>query len=462
MNILFIYPNRSHQEGISTGLAYISGYLKKSNNNHNIRLFEFTWGASPRDLYDFIKKFDPKVIGITSTTLDFNFCKEIIKTIRSISQSLIVLGGAHPTVAPEESIQFADIVCIGEGEKAFKELIEKIEKNEDFSNIKNLWVKKGENIIKNELCNLIEELDLLECDREVFNIQKYNIARNYTMDVYAGRGCPYNCSSCINHFQQNLYKGKGKYVRMRSPENVIKEIKYLRTKYRINKISFPDDTFTSSKKWLIKFCELYRKEVNLPFACNARVENLNDDLCKSLKEANCYALKIGVESGSENIRKNVLKRFMSNTQIIKAFKLSKKFGIKTQSYNMVGIPYETKEDMVKTIVLNRIIKPTEVAITIWQPFPGTELFDIVKEKGWITDKKIEDYYSGSIMKYDHITAKEIKKIRDYFAFNVYIKISMIRAIRALLEGRLFNKYGDIRTKLPVIMRKIIQEIANIS
>lgn len=462
MNILFIYPNRSHQEAISTGLAYISEYLKKKSNNHNIKLFDFTWGVKSKNLYKLIKEFNPKVIGITSSTLDFHFYKELIKTIRKISQALVVLGGAHPTVAPEESIQFADIICIGEGEKAFAELIKRIENNEDFSNIKNLWVRKGENIIKNELSNLIEELDSLECDRELFDIQKYNRARNFTMDVYAGRGCPYNCSSCINHFQQTLYKGKGKYVRMRSPENVINEIKSLRIKYRINKISFPDDNFTSNKKWLMEFCELYKKEVNLPFVCNARVENLNEEIFKSLKEANCYALKIGVESGSENIRKNVLRRLMSTTQIINAFKLSKKFGIRTQSYNMVGMPYETKNDMFKTIELNRLIKPTEVAITVWQPFPGTELFNLVKEKGWITDKKIDDYYSGSIMNYDHISAKEIKKIRDYFAFNVYIKISLIRAIRALLEGKFFNKYGDIRAYLPINARKIIQKIANIS
>ena len=462
MNILFIYPNRSHQEAISTGLACISGYFKKNNNNHNIKLFDFTWGAKSEDLYKIINTFKPKLIGITLSTLDFDFCKELIRTIRRISDSIIVLGGAHPTVAPEECIKYADIVCIGEGEKAFKELIEKINNNEDFSKILNLWVKKGDNIIKNDLCNLIEDLDNLEFDRELFDIHKYNKARNYTIDVFAGRGCPYNCSSCINHYQQKLYQGKGKYVRIRSPENLINEIKVLRKKYRIDKISFPDDTFTINKKWLIKFCELYRKEINIPFVCNARVENINDDVCKALKKANCYALKIGVESGSVNIRKNVLRRFMSTAQLINAFKLCKKYGLKTQSYNMIGMPYETKNDIYKTISLNRLIEPNELAITIWQPFPGTELFNLVKEKGWITDRKIEDYYSGSIMNYDHISAKEIKKIRDYFAFNVYIKISLIRAIRALLEGKFFNKYGDIRPYLPIKIRKIIQKIANIS
>ncbi|MFX0132329.1 MAG: B12-binding domain-containing radical SAM protein [Candidatus Hodarchaeota archaeon] len=462
MNILFIYPNRSHQEAISIGLAYISGYLKMYNRNHDIRLFDFTWGASTQDLYNLIKEFNPKIIGITSSTLDFNFCKEIIRNIKKISEALIVMGGPHPTVAPEDSIQFADVICIGEGEKAFKKLVEKIENHEDFSKIENLWVRKGNNIIKNELCNLIEDLDNLECDRELFDIQKYNKARNYTVEVFAGRGCPYNCTYCINHFQQKLYKGKGKYIRSRLPENVIDEIKILKSKYPILKISFPDDTFTANKKWLIKFCEMYRKEINIPFVCNARVENLDDDICKSLKAANCYALKMGVESGSEEIRKNVLNRLMSNNQIINAFKLCKKHGIKTFSYNMVGIPNETKNDMVKTIELNRIIKPDESAATVWHPFPGTELYYFVKEKGWITNKKVDDYYSQSVMSYENISAKEIKRIRDNFAFNVYIKYNLIKAIRALLEGRLFTKYGDIRAKLPIIIRKIIQKIANIS
>jgi len=460
MKILFIYPNRGHQEALSTGLSYISGWLKQNSNNHNIKLFDFTWNENIYDCYKLIKQFQPNIIGITLSSMDFEFCKKLIFDIRKISKSKIVLGGIHPTVAPEESIAFADIICIGEGEGAFGELVDKLEKNEDITDIKNLWIKNRDKVVKNELRDLIQDLDSLYCDRNLFDIWKYVKARNYTMDVYAGRGCPYNCFYCINYILNKAYNGKGKIIRLRSPENIINEIKDLKKKFSLKQITFPDDTFTYNKKWLIEFCNLYKKEIKLPFVCNARVENLDEEVIKNLKQANCYALKIGIESGSTKIRKEILNRFMSNAQIINAFQLCKKYNIKTLSFNMVGIPTETKRDMLKTIQINRYCQPTEISVTIWIPFPGTHLFNEVLEKGWLTDKKVSDYKLGSIMQYDYITSEEIKKVRDYFSFNVFVKINILKAVRTLMQERLFNFYNNYRSKIPLFIRKIVQSISN--
>ncbi|MFX1502144.1 MAG: B12-binding domain-containing radical SAM protein [Promethearchaeota archaeon] len=460
MKILFIYPNATHQEAISTGLAYISGWLKKKKRNYDIKIFDFTWGARKQECYDFIKEFEPDVIGITCVTFDFYFCKDLIKGIKKVSNALIVLGGVHPTIAPEQSIKYADIICIGEGERSFEELIEKLENNEDYTKINNLWVKKNNIIHKNQVGNLIENLDLLFCDRDLYDIDKYVKARNYTMDIYVGRGCPYDCTYCINYYHRNLYQGKGKFLRLSSPENTINEIKNLVQRFHLKKIICPDDTLTYSKKWLFKFCDLYKKEIRLPFVCNARVENIDDEVCKALKQANCDALHIGVESGNEKLRKTVLNRHMSNKQIIKVFQLCKKYGIKTLSFNMVGIPYETKEDILKTIQLNRIIEPTELQVTIYHPFPGTYLYDHVCKKGWIIKKKIDDLQYASIMDYPQINAKTIKKMHDRFAFDVFVKIDLFKAIRMLFQGKFYNKYVDYRPKIPLTLRKIIQKIAN--
>jgi radical SAM superfamily enzyme YgiQ (UPF0313 family) len=247
---------------------------------------------------------------------------------------------------------------------------------------------------------------------------------------------------------------------MRSPQNVINEILDLKKKYELKLVSFPDDSFTHDKKWLLEFCDLYKKQIRLPFICLARVENITDQVCRALKEANCTVIEMGVESGSEKIRKDVLNRHMSNEQIVNAFKLCKKYGIKTFSFNMVGIPYEKKEDMMKTIALNRIIQPEDVQVTIFQPYPGSELYKRTMEKGWISQKRVEEWAYGSIMNYDHISAKEIKKIRDSFPFNVYIKINMKKAIMKLIQGKLYNKYIDFRSKTPVLLRRMIQWVAN--
>ena len=127
---------------------------------------------------------------------------------------------------------------------------------------------------------------------------------------------------------------------------------------------------------------------------------------------------------------------------------------------MVGIPYETKKDMLKTIQINRYCQPTEIGVTIWQPFPGTHLFNEVLEKGWLSNKKISDYKLGSIMQYDYIKSEEIKKVRDHFSFNVFIKFNILKAIRTLLQEKFFNLYNNYRSKIPLFIRKKVQSIAN--
>ncbi len=460
MNILLIYPNVTHQEALSPGIGYISGWLKKKKRNYNIKLFDFTWGATKQDCYKFIFEFKPDVIGFSISTFDFQFTKELIKEIIKICEALIVLGGVHPIVAPEQSIKYADVICVGEGEQAFEELLDKLESNNDYSHIQNLWVKIENRIIKNDIRDLTQDLDIFELDRDIFDVNKYVIGRNYLLDVYAGRGCPYNCTYCVNYYKRNVCKGKGKFVRMRTPENIVSEIKKLKKKYGIKNVAFQDDTFTHNKKWLLEFCDLYAREVGLPFVCNARVETITDETAKALKKANCNGLLLGVESGSEKIRRTVLDRQISNEQIIKAFRLTQKYGIKTLSFNMIGIPYETKKDINKTIQLNRILRPTDIQATIFQPFPGTQLYELSKEKGWLTKKKIEDWIYDSVMDYEHISAREIKKIRDKFTFNVYVKIDLKKAVRTLFQGVFYNKYMENRSRIPIFIRKLIQRVAN--
>lgn len=223
---------------------------------------DFTWTNSVSNCIKKIRQFKPDIIGFTSTTMDFDFCVRVANEIKNNFDIPIVFGGVHPTTAPEETINKkpVDMVCIGEGERALTELLDKIQKGETVENIKNFWFKKQGKIIKNHVRPLIENLDVLSCDRELFDYKKYLKARGYIVDISAGRGCPYRCTYCINHVLQRLYEGRGKYVRLRSVENIIQEIQELQKKYCIEGIAFPDDTFTYNKRWLKDFCNEYAKK----------------------------------------------------------------------------------------------------------------------------------------------------------------------------------------------------------
>jgi anaerobic magnesium-protoporphyrin IX monomethyl ester cyclase len=159
-------------------------------------------------------------------------------------------------------------------------------------------------------------------------------------------------------------------VRWKSPQKAVNEIKQLIMYSKPNEINIDDDTLTKNPEWLISFCDLYKDMCKVPFYCNSRPELLNPTLVKALCEAGCLGIGIGIESGSERIRSEVLGRPMSDEIIKSAFSTVKKFGIKTWSFNMVGVPTESAEDLKKTIELNDIVSPDFVRISIFTQYPN--------------------------------------------------------------------------------------------
>jgi len=370
MKVLLIYPNIVESpKDISIGIAHLSAILKQ--NNHQVELIDSTFGITDNEIINKTKKFNPDLIAITTATNDFHYAKHISNLLKPLNIPLIA-GGYHPTLAPEESIKHFDMICIGEGEHAILELAN----NPNSLDIKNIWFKKGNEIIKNPTRPLIEDLDKLPFpDRSIYDYKKYLSWNHNTATFLTSRGCPFQCTYCINHALQKLYKGKGTYVRFRSVDNLLKEMKQVIEKYKPTSIEFYDDTFTLNKERIDEFCKKYPKEINLPFTINARVNAVTKDMLIKLKKAGLTRVSIGVESGDEYITNKILKRHMTNEQIIQTFKWAKQAGIKTYSFNMIGVPFETKSSIKKTIKLNQKIKPDYIGVSIFNAYKGTELYD---------------------------------------------------------------------------------------
>jgi radical SAM superfamily enzyme YgiQ (UPF0313 family) len=174
---------------------------------------------------------------------------------------------------------------------------------------------------------------------------------------------------------RRLYAGKGKYVRKKSIKRAIEEVRDFIQRYKPNKINFDDDTFVKDKKWLLAFLEGYRELTGIPFDCNSRPETLDDEICRALKTAHCETLCIGIESGNQQFRKSVLHRNMTNESIVRAFSLLRKHGIKSYAFNIVGAPGDTYENYLQTVRLNQAIRPDSFQITIFYPYPATDLFN---------------------------------------------------------------------------------------
>ena len=460
MNVLFINPNVTGLTYLNFGIAYLSAMLKSAG--HTTGLVDLTFGLKEDGIISQTKNFDPDIICISSKSTEYPTALQVSKALKKDIAAPVFCGGIHPTVAPDEVISSGcfDGICIGEGEHALLELVTKMERGENYYDTPNFWFKDGNNVIKNDVMSLIAELDSLpHPDREIFYYEKYLTARDGQADFIFSRGCPFNCTYCINHYLQKLYRGKGVYTRFHCIAYVIDEIKSVMENYEITTLKFEDDTFNIDYKRLKEFCETYQKEIELPFECNLRADRCNEEMFKHLKRAGCERANIGVEAGNEDIRKNILKRDMSDEQIISAFRLAKKEGIHAMSFNMVGLPYETRDDIQKTIELNKKIDADSIQASVFVPFQGTELYMLCEEKGWLDkEKSTTSYYLGTTTNYPHISQKELLQIRRRFPYECYKDKSRVKASLLLLREYVtpfYLKYGD---KMPIFVKKMIYKV----
>ncbi len=424
MKILFVYPDIEGVEHYGArkfyhGVAYLSAVVKQ--DGHETELYYVDREPSREDFLATVRAANPDVVAFSSTTHQHPFVERWAGWLKEAAPSLVLVsGGTHPTLAPEEVVAspHLDAVCVGEGEYAFRELVQRLAAGQSYEDVQNLWVRRGDDVIRNPLRPLVTSLDELPFpDRELFDFGELLKANDGWVDMMSGRGCPYKCSYCCNPGLQDRYRGLGKYVRFRSAEHVLAEIRALQERYPVKTINFQDDTFTLNEEWTLGFCEAYGKEVHLPFWINTRVERLSEPVVKALAGAGCKGVRIGLESGNEGLRRDILKRRMSNDDIIAAFRLLRKYGLKAYTCNMLGVPGETKEMIEETIELNRRLEPDDLQFSVFYPYPMTELYDIAVEKGYYVPAKgsLSTYYSQtSVLNLPTLTPQELAEEYDRF------------------------------------------------
>jgi len=289
MKVLFLDRNPF----VNLGIMSISAYLKQNNHECDLLIEN-----AEKDIIKEISKIKPDIIAFSCTTGMHTWAIETAAKIKKHLDIPILMGAHHPTFYPEVmDNDCIDMICIGEGEDATLELLNKLEKKEDTTRIKNLHVKKDGKVHKNPLGNLIENLDRLPyADRFLYKRYPF-IMKQKNFRIITGRGCPYNCTFCFNKSIKEVYKDKGIYVRRRSINNVINELVLAKKQLKIKRVDFQDDTFVYDfKTWLEPFLDKYKKKVNLPFTCCVRANLVNEQLAKTLKKAGCHSSSREVET----------------------------------------------------------------------------------------------------------------------------------------------------------------------
>ncbi len=388
----------------------------------------------------------PDIICFSAMTAQFPWALGVAREIKRARRDVLVaFGGAHATFFPDIIEEDAiDIICVGEGELSLSELADRVDSKGDVTTIKNLWAKRGGRVYKNDVRDLVADLDSLPLpDRSLY--YKYGfLARSPEKSFMSGRGCPYRCTFCFNHLTMQLYKGKGSFVRHRKVENVIDEIKEVKRRYGLELVYFQDDTWVLNKKWLYEFLPKYKKEIDLPFIAYVRADMVDGELVSALKDAGCRVVDMGVETGDEVRRNEILKKKISDEQLTRAARLFRKHRLNFRTTNMLGLPGETLSDAYKTLEVNMRLKPTFSWCSIFQPFPRLELTERALQEGFVSKDdlaRIGGSYKASLLAMPDI--EKIVNLQKFFIFTVKFPffLPLVRVLIRFPRNIAFDTFG---------------------
>ncbi len=414
--VLFVYRFFNYMEPL--GILYLSAALKKAG--HETHFFDV--GIEPeRDLAAFFDRVKPDVVAYSTTSGMHKYYAALNRRLKATGREFVALfGGPHPTYEPEFILEDGvDVACQGEGEGAIVDLADAIRDRKPFDGVANLSVKREDGTVaRNPVRPFIADLDSIPFpDRDL--IYKYNHYRNLsTKYVLTSRGCPYDCTYCFNHALEAIYSGKGKFIRRRSVENLLLELREVVKAPKTRRVFFIDDVFLIDKKWSLRFCDAYAREIGMPFMCCTRIELVNEEIAAALKKANINTLVFAVESADPVTRRETLKRDMDDELILDRVAILKKHGVPFYTQNMLGLPGETFEEAVKTLRFNAKLGPGYAWASIFQPYPGTELGKRVTAQGLVetTGDVPELYYDRSLLRIAN--RREIQNLQKWFSIAV--------------------------------------------
>ncbi|MBF0557627.1 MAG: B12-binding domain-containing radical SAM protein [Nitrospirae bacterium] len=370
---------------------------------------------------------DSDLIGITLMTNFFDNAVQITKKLKERLGIPIIWGGVHPTIRPEESLQHADMVCVGDGEDALLELAERMAKGEDYLATANVWFHVKGDIHKNPVRSLPRSLD-------IYPIPDYSMESHYVLhdghiraltpellkaylergtvsnylgkigyQTMTGRGCPHKCTYCINDTVKNLYEGQG-YLRWRSIEHVMTELLWVKQSMPyVGYIWISDDAFFARNiKDLKLFCKEYKEKIGLPFSCLASPLTVTEEKMELLVDAGMIYLQLGIESGSRKIQELFNRKNMSNDVMMKAINTINKYKDRMfpPSYDFIlDVPYETDDDKIESLrFIAGIPKPYRLQPFSLVLYPGTKLYQMAKSDGLVGDDMTEIYAKSYTMR----------------------------------------------------------------
>jgi anaerobic magnesium-protoporphyrin IX monomethyl ester cyclase len=352
---------------------------------------------------DLINRTKPGVIGFSLVSPHFHLYKRIYSRIRELGDFKIVLGGWQASLNPEECMPYCDILCIGDGEEAFPELINRICESEPIEGVKNLWVKKDGKVFKNPVRPLNKNPDFIP--RIIFDagsvcyiendelVEKDPQHDNVRYGIIAGRGCPYHCTYCSNSYMvRSIYPSTWSKIRRRSVSHVMDELLEAKKRFHnILRINFYDEVFLPDERWTKEFSKRYKNEIALPFYCMFYPGTCKESMARTLAECMLAGIWMGIQSGSERVRREIFERNYSDQLILEQAEIFRKYDISVRYDFIFDNPFETFEESLKSIdLMLKLPEPYTLNLFSLKYFPKTDITKRALETGIINPENMDD------------------------------------------------------------------------
>ena len=420
MRVLFVYPNLYTQMGFNHGLASLSACLLRAG--HETRLVNLNENLPPvpteEDLWRAVRDWGAGLLAFSCLTQQYPAARRLATDLRrraareAVTLPPMIVGGIHPTMVPEEVMSDGlwDHVGVGECEDALVELVARIERGSTPDDVPNFLSWKGglrpaeadrppvsaDRWVHNKVGEFPDLRELPVPDYSLFDTQRITDQKHGWFGVLSSRGCPYRCSYCLNHkivdrYHEELERPVNRigFFRFRPAEKLIEELRDVLSRYTgIGTFIFDDDLFTQNPEHALSVCRAYEESgIQVPFVVNSHVKQLDPRVAEALARAGCRILKLGIESGSPRVRKEILQRYMSNKDVLGTVESAERFGLHTSGFVMVGLPYETRAERWETVDLLAQSGIGRFRTSLFFPFPGTESHRLSIQGGFLRPER---------------------------------------------------------------------------
>lgn len=405
MRVLFLEIETEREWAVaSIGPAFLAAFVRA--RGHGVDVLRVGCDEPLPTVVARVAELSPDILALSLTTRQWLRARDVVAAIRRELDIPVVAGGLHPTFSAESVLAHPgfDFVCLGEGEEPFADLL--ASGADPKVAIDNIW-RRGQ--ARPALRKPFAELDDLPFLARDLLEEPPGIVHMTTQ-----RGCPFPCTYCAARNYDELYGDD--YGRRRSHENVLRELETIAKSSGLNYVIFLDDTFTIHRAWVIDFCRLYRRRFHVPFTIHARIETMDDTVIDALADAGCRHVVFGIESGSFRVRREVMLRPVTNARMVDVFRRTREAGMLVTANYMLGLPGETRAEAEETLALHADLAPDDFGYFVFYPYPGTRLFQVCRERGYLPDDWLERpaTHRESILTLPDLSHDDIKELYERF------------------------------------------------